>query len=86
MPDIADPATAAYHATPPEIKAARLRAEHSEQQEPSAMDPVQRSEPQTGSARSAEAATSRRADEQWQLPQWQYATKRGRRNQRRQGK
>nr|WP_239591379.1 hypothetical protein [Mycolicibacterium tusciae] len=56
---------------------------------PAAPAPDQRPEPKTSSApdHSADAvAPSNPADEQWQLPQWQYATKRGRLNQRRQRK
>lgn len=56
---------------------------------PAAPAPGRRHESETASAsdRSADpAALSNPSDEQWQLPQWQYTTKRARINQRRQRK
>lgn len=89
-PDIADlPEIPLESMWPP------AQAESGEQQPlapdppPAAPAPERRPESETSSApdqSAGPAAPSTPADEQWQLPQWQYATKRARLNQRRQRK
>lgn len=78
---------------PPEIPLESMwpAQPESAQQEPPAADParVAPDPAETSSAPDRSAGTpaaSGPADEAWQLPQWQYATKRARLNQRRQRK
>ncbi|WP_241474164.1 hypothetical protein [Mycolicibacterium neoaurum] len=86
MPNIDEPAAPAHREVPPPDMAGP-NVEPSKQEQPAtdlaALDHRRRSATGSGSAGPADHPASRPEEEPLQMPQWQYATKRARRNQHR---